>query len=148
LYPRHRSSSTARSPASEAPTTTIVTWRSLVDDRDRRLRAAAHGLFDLGSQIVGRRLVEDVEEVVVAHLEHLGRDLHAPGVALAQIEVDHHAVTHLASPASRIRPAVNIAARLPRLLFRRGRRPRSPGRPPRRPSDRLLRPDDAGRTHD
>ena len=49
--------------------------RSVLGDGDRLLRAAAHGLLDLGPQLLGRVLVEDVEEVVVADLEDLGRRL-------------------------------------------------------------------------
>jgi hypothetical protein len=68
--------------------------RSGVDDRDRRLGAAADGLLDLGTEPVGRHLVEHIEEVVVADLEDLGRHLHAARVALTQVEIDHHAVPH------------------------------------------------------
>src|SRR5262245_11255476 len=98
--PSQRSSSAARNPARDAPTTTMACGRafilvgSRVDDRDRSLGAAADGLFDLGAELVGRRLVEHVEEIVVADLEHFGRRLHAPGVALTEVEVDHHAVAH------------------------------------------------------
>ena len=48
----------------------------------------AHGLLDQRPRRLGRLLLEDVEEVVVAHLEDLGRDAHAHGVALALVEVD------------------------------------------------------------
>src|SRR4029077_20687032 len=54
----------------------VTPRRLFVDDGDGLLRALAHGLLHLGAEVVGRRLLEDVEEVVVPHLEHLGRDAH------------------------------------------------------------------------
>ena len=41
--------------------------------------------------MLGRVLVEHVQEIVVAHLEHLGARVHAERVALASIEPDDHA---------------------------------------------------------
>ncbi len=36
-----------------------------------------------------RRVVDqDIEKVVIPHLENLGRNLHADGIALAQIEIN------------------------------------------------------------
>src|SRR4051812_36656046 len=73
-------------PASDAPTTTIEpimavalparSAGSLLDDGDRLLGTALHGLLDLGPQLLGRRLVQDVEKVVVADLEDLWCDPH------------------------------------------------------------------------
>src|SRR4051812_25650538 len=87
-------------PASDAPTTTTEpitvddlsgrAGRSLLDDRDRLLGATLDRLLDLGAQLLGRGLVQHVEEVVVAHLEHLWCDPHADRVALTQVVVDHH----------------------------------------------------------
>src|SRR3954452_2034290 len=87
-------------PASDAPTTTIEpimavallarSAGSLLDDGDRLLWTALHGLLDLGPQLLGRRLVQDVEKVVVADLEDLWCDPHADRVALTQVVVDHH----------------------------------------------------------
>jgi hypothetical protein len=65
-----------------------------VDDRDRLLGADARRLVTLRSQVVRRFLLEDVEEVVVAHFEDLGRDAHAQCVALAAIEVDDDSEAH------------------------------------------------------
>ena len=42
------------------------------------------------TQLFGRRLVEDVEEIVVVDLEHLRGQAHAERIALTQIEVDHY----------------------------------------------------------
>ncbi len=64
---------------------------SVLRYRQRLLGAAPHGFLDLVAHALGRGLVEDVEEVVVAHLEHLGGDPHADGVALAEVEVTHDA---------------------------------------------------------
>ena len=50
------------------------------------------------AQLVGRLLLEHVEEVVVAHLEHLGRDAHAQRVALTLVEVDDDLEAHDALP--------------------------------------------------
>src|SRR3954469_11698110 len=88
--PPSRKASTARSPASDAPTTATCSSTSPFD-RDGLLRAAPHRLLDLAAQLLGRLFLQHVEEVVVPHLEHLGRSLHAQGVALAQIEVDDDA---------------------------------------------------------
>src|SRR5687767_5819 len=101
--PRRRSSSAARSPAREAPTMTI--WSrptgagpnaSSALDRDGLLRAAPRGLFDLGAELLGRLVLEHVQEVVVPDLEHLGSGRHAQGVALAQVVVDDD--SHVRSP--------------------------------------------------
>ena len=61
---------------------------------DGLLRADAGRFVALLAQFLGGRLVEDVQEVVVAHLEHLGRDAHAQRVALALVEVDDNAESH------------------------------------------------------
>src|SRR3954468_15906254 len=58
-------------------------------DRDRARRAHPDRFLHLGSELLGRLLLEDVEEVVVAHLEDLRRDAHAHGIARALVEVDH-----------------------------------------------------------
>src|SRR5713226_4656400 len=87
------------------PTERYEGGRSVLGDGDRLLGALTHGLLDLGSQVVGRLLLEDVEEVVVAHLEDLGGDPHADGVALADVEIDYDLPGHHASsrfPAARL----------------------------------------------
>ena len=56
-------------------------------------RAASSTLL---AQLLARLVLEHVEEVVVAHLEHLGRGGHAQGVALAEVVVDDDA--HDGSP--------------------------------------------------
>src|SRR5262249_19215765 len=58
-------------------------------DADRLLGALPDGLVALLAQVVGRVLLEHVEEVVVTDLEHFGDDAHADGIALAEVEVDH-----------------------------------------------------------
>src|SRR3954452_14443373 len=79
-------------PAREAPamTTEPITKGSVLGDGDGLLGAALHALLDLGPILFARGLVQDVEEVVVAHLEDLGRDPHADRVALTQVVVDHY----------------------------------------------------------
>ena len=57
-------------------------------------RRAASSTFSRSSS--PRLVLEHVEEVVVAHLEHLGRGGHAQGVALAEVVVDDDA--HVGSP--------------------------------------------------
>src|SRR5262245_26018812 len=148
-YPCVRSSSAARKPASEAPTTTIV--RSVtavarggagsgllglgvllvgaVVDRDRLLRAPAHGLLDLGPQLLGRVFVEDVEEVVVSHLEHFRRGSHAEGVALAEVEVDDDTHGPNLVPHPQRTPVRSLAS--PRCSNCRQRRSDGPPWPPR-----------------
>ena len=51
----------------------------------------------LVAQLVGRLFLKDVEEVVVAYLEHLRRDPHANRVALTDVEVDDDLPGHHAS---------------------------------------------------
>src|ERR1700678_3054398 len=45
-------------------------------DAEGDLGTGAHGLLDLGPELLARLFVQDVQEVVVADLEHLGRDGH------------------------------------------------------------------------
>ena len=45
--------------------------RSIFRDADGLLRALLHGLLDTGPEVVGRVLLQHVEEVVVTHFEHL-----------------------------------------------------------------------------
>jgi hypothetical protein len=52
------------------------------------LRAAADGFLHLGTERLVRVLVEDLEDVVIVHLEDRGFDVHAHRVALAEITVD------------------------------------------------------------
>src|SRR5262249_9004735 len=49
------------------------------------------------AQRVGRVLLQDIEEVVVADLEHFRDDAHTDGVALAEVEVDHDLPGHCSS---------------------------------------------------
>src|SRR4051812_28880853 len=70
---------------------------SLLDNRDGLLGALADGLLHVRAQLVGRLVLQDVEEVVVPHLEHLGGDPHADRVALTDIEVDDDLPGHHAS---------------------------------------------------
>src|SRR4051794_29798792 len=105
VKPSARSVSAARSPAREAPTMTMFSsvvmgsdpggaagaarpgsprGRSAFDG-DGLLGAASRRLDDLRAERLVGLLLEDVEEVVIAHLEHLGRDAHADRVALAQV---------------------------------------------------------------
>src|SRR6056297_733048 len=109
--PSRRNACTPRRAASDAPTTamertaTVTSGAAGLLDGDRLLRAPLHRLLDLGPQLLARRLVEDVEEVVVTHLEHLGRHRHAHRVGLAPVEVDHHPERHVGLPSSRATPA-------------------------------------------
>src|SRR5438067_9435898 len=95
--PWRTSSSAARTPVSEAPTTTTRSRAKAMSalDGDGLGGADAGGRFDLGPQFLARLLLKDVEVAVVADLEHLGRLGHAQGVALALVEVDHHAHLYL-----------------------------------------------------
>src|SRR5262245_23181488 len=65
-------------------------WGLVLDDRDGLFGAAVDGELDLLAERFGRVLVQHVEVVVVADLEHLGRHAHADGIALAQVVIDHH----------------------------------------------------------
>ena len=47
-------------------------------------------------KLVGRLLLQHVQEVVVPHLEHLGRGRHAQRIALALVEVDNDPEAHVA----------------------------------------------------
>src|SRR5262245_32866241 len=71
---------------------------SRVGDGDCLLGADARRFLTLLAQRVRRFLLQDVEEVVVTHLEHLGRDAHAQGVAFALVEVDDDPETHFVLP--------------------------------------------------
>src|SRR4029077_12816794 len=75
----------------------LVPCESFFDNRNGLLGALADGLLHLGPQIVGRLILQDVEEVVVPNLEHLGGDPHADRVALTDIEVDDDLPGHHAS---------------------------------------------------
>src|SRR5262247_159142 len=91
--PRSRSVSVARSPASDAPTTTMR--RTIVAspfNRDRAGWALPHGPIHARAQTVRWRLDQDVQYAVVANLEHLRRGLHTESVevACAQIDNDFH----------------------------------------------------------
>ena len=83
---------------------------------------------DLVAQLLGRVLVEHVEEVVVAHLEDLGGDAHAERVALAQVEIDDD--THQRSLSSWRSSAA------PMLASASGRRTHDA---PSRPVEQVLR---------
>ena len=48
----------------------------------------------LSAQLVGGLLLQHVEEVVFANLEHLGCDTHAQRVALALVEIDDDLEPH------------------------------------------------------
>jgi hypothetical protein len=62
--------------------------RGSVLDGDGLLGAAPDRFLHLRTHLLRRVLVQDVQEVVVADLEHLGGDAHAHRVALTQVEVD------------------------------------------------------------
>src|SRR5690606_3149187 len=87
-------------------------------DGDGLLGAAASRLLHLVPQLLAGLLLQDVEEVVVPHLEHLGGGGHAQGIALAEVEIDNDA--HVA-----LLRGVGIPAGEPSL-------PGSWGRPPTR----------------
>src|SRR4051812_43409149 len=79
---------------------------------DGLARAGLERLLDLGPQLLARRLVEDVQEIVVRSLEALGRPLHADGVALAQIKIhdDSHPAIMPAPRPERAAPLSNRSA--------------------------------------
>ena len=58
-------------------------------DGDGVLGTGPDGSLNLLAQLLGRVLVQHVEEIVVPYLEDLGGQAHAEGVALAQIEINH-----------------------------------------------------------
>src|SRR5512140_318048 len=64
---------------------------SVGDDRQRLARAAPHRLLELLAQLRPGSLDQQVRAVVVPHHEHLGRDLLADRVALAELLVDANA---------------------------------------------------------
>src|SRR4051812_41808963 len=72
--------------------------RLRVDDRDRLLRADPSRLVALLTQIVGRLLLQHVQEVVFADLEDLRRGGHTQRIALAFVEVDDDAEAHCVPP--------------------------------------------------
>ncbi len=56
--------------------------RALLLDRERLSRAEPDRLLDLLAVLLAGALDQDVELVIVVHLEDLGRDLHAHGIGL------------------------------------------------------------------
>src|SRR5689334_11227194 len=85
--PRARSCSAARSPPSEAPTTTTCGVLTSALDEDGLDGADIRGLLDLGATgLVGDLLV--LELPLVVHPEHGGRGDRALPVVLAEVEVD------------------------------------------------------------
>ena len=75
----------------------------------------------LRAQRVGRLLLEHVQEVVVAHLEHLGRDAHAQRVALTLVEVDDDLEAHGALPMRRLSTVATSASGSDSSASRSGR---------------------------
>src|SRR5438105_15930395 len=70
-------------------TATTAPWPSVLYG-DGLLGARPHGRVDLGPHGLRWTLLEYVEVVVVADLEHLGGQAHAHSVALAQVVVHHN----------------------------------------------------------
>src|SRR6201999_2093513 len=82
-----RAACAARIPASDAPTTTSRMGRFSALDPDCHHRAD----LDCFLHLCPARLVDvlgPAQHVVVAELEHVGRDRHALAVALTQVHVD------------------------------------------------------------
>ena len=69
-----------------------------VDDGDGLLGTDPDGFLALGAKFVGRLILQHVQEVVLAHLEHFGRGCHAQGIALALVEVDDNPEAHVYLP--------------------------------------------------
>jgi hypothetical protein len=59
-----------------------------INDRDGSLGASPDGGFHLRAQFLRWLLLENVEEVVVAHLEDLRGRSHAESIGFTQIEID------------------------------------------------------------
>ena len=85
----------------------------------------------LRAQLLGRLFLEHVQEVVVAHLEHLGRDAHAQRVALTLVEVDDDLEAHGALPSQR-RTSIALPRSAPGCASQYGRRGPRAGGPTRR----------------
>src|SRR4029077_4734957 len=73
--------------------------KSALLDADRQLGALPDRCLHRWPQPVLGMLLEHVEKVVVTHVEHLGRDGHANGIAIALVEVDHHLPSHRSLPS-------------------------------------------------
>ncbi len=58
------------------------------------LGAPLDTFLDSSPVVVAGLLIEHIEEVVVSYLEKVGRNLHADGVAFAEIEIDHDLHLH------------------------------------------------------
>ena len=71
----------------------------LLDDADRRPRAALHRELHLGTERFVGSLDEHLRLVVVVHFEHLGCMVLAHGVPLAEILIHDHAHRRSFSPA-------------------------------------------------
>ena len=67
------------------PLESLQDARSVLHDRQRLPRAAAHCGFDLTAEVLPGTLDEQVRTVVVSHLEDLGTDRGARGIALTQV---------------------------------------------------------------
>ena len=76
----------------------------LLGDGDGLLGAALDCLVDPLAGIIARGLVQQVQEVVVTHLENVRSNLHANGVALTQVVVHDHPVSHWFLPSPRRHP--------------------------------------------
>jgi hypothetical protein len=59
------------------------------DERNRLFRADANRLQHAFASCFWRLFVENVKLVIVAHLENLGRDLHAAGVTLTTVVINY-----------------------------------------------------------
>ena len=79
--------------------------RSVLDDTDRRPRAALHRELHLGTERLIGSLDEHLRLVVVVHPEHLGSMVLAHGVSLAEILIHDHAHRHsfFRAPVTRAR---------------------------------------------
>src|SRR3954471_18228623 len=84
-HPEARTAWAARRPASPAPA--ITTGRISVLDADCQHRAGVRGLF---GQLALTQIdvLAPAQDVVIAELEDVGRDVHALPVALAEVHVD------------------------------------------------------------
>src|SRR5690606_5475683 len=102
-----------------------------VADRQRLARAAPDRFLDLRTEALVGLLDQQVEVVVVAHLEHLGTDLHADGVGLTAVVIDDDLHAFLivcrgpsCQPAASLRVGVKRTgiSLMPLMKFERRRR--------------------------
>jgi hypothetical protein len=68
--------------------------KNSVLDLDRLLWTHSDRCFHLGPKFLAGVLVQHIQEVVIAYLEHFGSRVHAQRIALTEVEIDDNAHQH------------------------------------------------------